>query len=133
MVSQFNLGFGNPDTPCPQFTWAGTVDLVGETYGMAFIPTGAAQTGEAFHFEETWLVYETWDFGFTDGVLTTCDGDAVLTGSDSGVVSPNGKAHANGEVASATAPFDESLIGRQARWSGVVSNVVEFAGTFRVN
>lgn len=106
----FNEGFFTGETGCPVVTWAGSIDIDGVTYGMAFFPTGARQTGAAFHFEEIWTVYEN-PFGFTGGELGACpDGPVVMTGVDSGVTSPNETYRMNGVV--------EESHGDLAAWQG---------------
>ncbi len=133
---RFNVGFGDAATTCPQFTWAGTVELSGNTYWIAYVPTDLAATGAAFHFEEGWFIYETWNFEFVSGVLTSCTGDIVMEGTDAGVTSPNRKAHGNGEVTwvDPAGPFDSDLTGNRTKFSGeIAESFVEFTGEFRVN
>ena len=56
MTLYFNEGFSPIATECPaNITWAGTITLDEVTYGMAFFPTGARETGRAFDSEETAL------------------------------------------------------------------------------
>lgn len=135
MESHFNLGFGDASSPCSQFTWVGTVDLAGETFDMAFIPTGVVAVGRTLHFQEAWLIYDVADFQFTDGVLTVCDGHVAMSGADAGIVAPNGKASANGRVefVDPAGPFDPTLADRPVRWSGVVAeSLVDFTGKFAI-
>jgi len=120
MELNFNLGYDNPATPCPGITWAGTVELEGTTYGMAFYPTSAKDVGATHHFDEIWVIYDA-PFDFTGGVLTECvPGDIVLAGTDSGVTSPNSKYRMNGAVGSAFAPFAE-WDGRNVHMSGDIT------------
>jgi hypothetical protein len=120
MELYFNLGFGNTDAPCPDITWAGTVEIDGIIYGMAFYPTDDGFTGKAHHFDEIWEVYDA-PFEFTGGVLTECvPGDIVLAGTDSGVTSPNSTYRMNGTVGEAFAPFAE-WVGRNSHMSGYIT------------
>lgn len=120
MELYFNLGFGNPEAPCPDITWAGTVELMGITYGIAFFPTGEKNVGKVHHFTEVWEVYDT-PFDFTGGVLTECSpGEIVLSGTDAGVSSPNSKFRMNGTVEEAFAPFAQ-WEGRHVHMSGDIT------------
>ena len=120
MELYFNLGFGNPDAPCPGISWAGTVELGGTTYGIAFIPLDAKDVGKVHHFAEAWVIYDT-PFTFTGGVLTECtSGDVVLSGTDAGVSSPNSKYRMNGTVGEAFAPFVQ-WDGRNVHMSGDIT------------
>jgi hypothetical protein len=120
MELYFNLGFGNPDAPCPDITWAGTVELDGVTYGMAFYPTDAKDVGKTHHFVEDWEIYDA-PYEFMGGVLTECSpGDIVLSGTDAGVTSPNSKYRMNGTVGEAFAPFAE-WTGRNVHASGDIT------------
>jgi hypothetical protein len=145
MELYFNLGFGNPDAPCPDLSWAGTVELDGIIYGIAFFPTGAKDVGAVHHFEEIWEIYDA-PFEFTGGVLAECvPGDIVLAGTDSGVTGPNSTYRMNGTVAEAFAPFSE-WVGRNVHMSGditwadmelpdgtIVVVPATAPGTFRIN
>lgn len=120
MELNFNLGFENPNAPCPDITWAGTVELDGITYGMAFFPTDAKDVGKTHHFEEIWEIYDT-PYLFEGGVLTVCTpGAIVLSGTDAGVSSPNSKYRMNGTVGEAFDPFAEWL-GRSVHMSGHIT------------
>jgi hypothetical protein len=144
MELYFNLGFGNPDAPCPDITWAGTVELDGVTYGMAFYPTDAKDVGKTHHFVEDWEIYDA-PYEFMGGVLAECvPGDIVLSGTDVGVSSPNSKYRMNGTVGEAFAPFAE-WAGRSVHMSGditwteivvgygVIVVPVTAPGVFRIN
>lgn len=117
MELYFNVGFVIQQG-CTTVTWAGTIDIDGETYGMAFFPTGSRQTGEAFHFEENWMIYDE-PFGFDGpGLLMECPtGDVVLAGYDSGVTSPNAKYRMSGAVEVALEEF-EGWDGRRVHMDG---------------
>jgi hypothetical protein len=144
MELYFNLGFGNPEAPCPDITWAGTVEIDGVTYGMAFFPTGAKDVGKTHHFEEAWEIYDT-PYPFEGGVLTECTpGDIVLAGTDAGVSSPNSKYRMNGTVGTAFDPFVDWVgrsvhMGGDITWAEIVigdETIVVPAtapGTFRIN
>lgn len=120
MELHFNLGFGNEFAPCPDVSWAGTVDLDGNTYGIAFFPTGEKNVGKVHHFTEVWEVYGT-PFDFTGGVLTECSpGEIVLSGTDAGVSSPNDKYRMNGTVEEAFAPVAQ-WDGRHVHMSGDIT------------
>ena len=120
MELYFNLGFGNPDAPCPDISWAGTVELEGFPYGIAFFPTGAKDVGKVHHFTEIWEIYDA-PFAFLGGVLAECrPGDVVLSGTDAGVSSPNSKYRMNGTVGEAFAPFAQ-LDGRNVHMSGDIT------------
>jgi hypothetical protein len=120
MELYFNLGFGNSSAPCPDITWAGTVELEGTTYGMAFFPTGEKNVGQVHHFTEVWKIYDT-PFTFVGGVLAECaSGDVVLSGTDAGVSSPNSKYRMNGTVGEAFAPFVQ-WDGRNVHMSGDIT------------
>ncbi len=145
MELYFNLGFGNQDTPCSDITWAGSVQLDGVAYGIAFFPIVSEDRGNSYHFEETWEVYAE-PFDFTGGaVLTDCTpGAVVLRGPDKGVEVDNDY-HIIGRVdyaAGALAAWE----GRQMRVRGTVvfTELVDPAGeivlvpatahgTFRLN
>jgi len=138
MELNFNVGFVIQQG-CTQVTWAGTVAIDGETYGMAFFPTGSRQTGEAFHFDENWVVYEE-PFGFDEpGLLTECpEGDIVLSGYDSGVTSPNAKYRMSGAVEVAASGFDD-WDGRRVHMDGEITYdettgvPLTAPGSFRLN
>lgn len=119
MELNFNVGFVIQEG-CTTVTWAGTIDIDGETYGMAFFPTGSRQTGEAFHFEENWVIYDA-PFGFdAPGLLMECPmGDVVLAGYDSGVTSPNAKYRMSGAVEVALEEFD-GWDGRRVHMDGYI-------------
>ena len=109
MKLYFNLGFGNEEAPCPGITWAGTVELGGDMFGIAYFPVASADHGNSYHFEEVVELYET-PFEFTGGVLTACQpGGVVLAGTSHGVES-NLKYRINGNVADA--------YGSLAEWDG---------------
>jgi hypothetical protein len=138
MELYFNLGFGNPDAPCPDITWAGTVELDGVTYGMAFYPTGAKDVGKTHHFVEDWEIYDA-PYEFMGGVLTECSpGDIVLSGTVAGVTSPNSKYRMNGTVGEAFAPFAE-WTGRNVHmsgditWAEIIVVPATAPGVFRIN
>lgn len=129
MELYFNLGFGSEDdpetpadeeAPCPGISWAGTVELEGVTYGIAFFPTDAKDVGKVHHFTENWEIYDT-PFAFEGGVLAECTpGGIVLSGTDAGVSSPNSKYRMNGTVGDAFAPFAQ-LDGRKVHMSGDIT------------
>lgn len=107
MELYFNLGFGDPHAPCPDITWAGTVQLEGVTYGMAFFPTGAKDVGVVHHFAEIWEIYDT-PYTFMGGVLMECTpGEIVLAGTDAGNTETNDKYRMNGTVEDAFDPLAE--------------------------
>lgn len=134
-----NFGFGMPGAPCPAVTWAGTVELGGDLYGIAFMATGAKDVGATHHFSELWEVYDA-PFDFTGGVLVECTaGDLVLAGDDRGVgTMVNGRFHMSGRVSAAAPPFEDWL-GRVVYIKG--SAIVDPAsgvplmapGSFRLN
>jgi hypothetical protein len=136
MDLDFNAGFMKPLATCPQVTWFGDIEIDGVTYGMWFQPTGRVDTGQVFHFEESWFIYER-ESGDLDGEFTECETDAVvMRGIDAGIGAPNLKAVANGTVewVAEDGGLDTGLIGRNVHWSGQVSDsMLEFAGPFRVN
>jgi len=140
----FNLGYDQATAPCPDITWAGTVELDGVTYGMAFFPTDAKDVGKTHHFVEDWEIYDA-PYEFEGGVLTECiPGGIVLAGTDSGVTSPNSKYRMNGTVDEAFAPFAE-WADRKVHMSGditweeivlpdeVILVPATAPGTFRIN
>lgn len=139
MELYFNLGFGNPEAPCPGLTWAGTVELDGVVYGMAFYPTGEKDVGKVHHYWEDWYIYDT-PFEFMGGaVLDECvPGEIVLAGTDKGVFSPNIKYRMSGTVDQAAEPFEEWL-GRRVYMAGIgnfdpiTGAPVTAPGTFRLN
>jgi hypothetical protein len=103
----FNLGFGNPEAPCPAQTWAGTIEFDGHLYGMTFYPTGAKDVGKVHHFEEDWVVFDEV-YEFEGGVLEHCvPGDVVLAGHDAGITGPNGNYHMSGAIDEAYGSFAE--------------------------
>jgi len=126
MELDFNLGFDIDGAPCDDITWAGTVELEGTEYGIAFIPTGGKDVGKAHHFIEDWVIYDTpfvFEDDFVAGVLVNCvpvDAKVVLAGIDAGVSSPNSKYRMNGTVGEANAPFAEWL-GRNVHMSGIIT------------
>lgn len=126
MELDFNLGFDFDGAPCDDITWAGTVELDGTEYGIAFIPAGGKDVGKAHHFIEDWVIYDTpfvFEDDFVDGVLVNCvpvDGEVVLAGIDAGVSSPNSKYRMNGTVGEANAPFAKWL-GRNVHMSGIIT------------
>jgi hypothetical protein len=140
--THFNLGFGNEMTPCPDITWAGTVQFGDEVYGLAWSPTsGLKEAGGSLHLaEERWMIYEE-PFAFEgEDVFTECadeENAVVMSGYDKGVESlANLHAVGNGRVdwVHPDGPFDEALEGRNTHFSGVVSDdLLHFPGTFRIN
>ena len=138
MDLDFNLGFGDAATACPDVTWAGNIDFDGDVHGMAFVPTAPPEiVKRAFHFEENWMIYAQ-PFAFAGGVFSECDDGipVVLSGYDAGVESLASLiAVADGAVewVDPGGPFDEALAGRNVHWSGLVeANLVEFSGTWKV-
>ena len=136
MDLQFNLGLGDPTTRCSQFSWAGTIDFDGDTFGLAFIPTGRIDGGRGFLFQEFWIVYESFVPEFTDGVMTGCGADLAMWGYDEGI--------ANGAQLTATAEgyvggvepggsFPEDLAGNRMVFHGMSdASLLEFNGTFAI-
>ncbi len=136
MDLQFNLGLGDPTAPCPEFSWAGTIDFEGDTFGLAFIPTGRVDGGRGFLFQEFWVVYESFVPEFTDGVLTACMGDVAMWGYDEGVANaPHLTATAEGNVVwvDAGGSFPTDLVGNRMVFRGMSdANFLEFNGTFAI-
>ena len=136
--THFNQGFGDETTPCPHITWAGNVELNGVEYGFAWTPLGPLEArGQTLRVEEQWLIYES-PFSFEgEAVFTECVEDISMWGDDKAVESvPNLHAVGNGQVGwvDPDGPFDQALVGRNAHWSGVVSDdMAHFPGTFRIN
>lgn len=136
--THFNLGFGDVATPCAHITWAGNVELNGAEYGLAWTPVALPKAvGQSFHVEERWMIYES-PFAFEgEAVFTECDKPVVMWGDEKAVESvPNLHAVGNGQVdwVDPNGPFDEALVGRNAHWSGVVTDdLLHFPGTFRIN
>ncbi len=133
----FNTGFGDIDTPCAHITWAGTVELGGEEFGIAWMPLAPPkEVGRAFHVEERWLIYSS-TFEFEGGVFTECGDELGMWGDEKAVESfANLHAVANGQVdwVNPDGPFGEALEGRNSHWSGVVAGSLDyFEGTFRIN
>jgi len=129
MDLEFNLNFGAEGDACAHITWAGTVELDGALYEMAFIPTGAKDVGTVHHFWEDWLIYP-YDEGnlilqFSAGdprVLVACDPgeiSPVLWGTDKGTTGLNSKYRMNGTIDGANAPF-EAWLGRNVHMSGII-------------
>lgn len=145
MELYFNLGYGNQEAPCPDITWAGSVQLDGVDYGIAFFPIASEHRGNSYHFEETWEVYaEPFDFKGGGALMVCAPGEVVLRGPDKGVEVDNDY-HIIGSVDYAAGAL-EAWKGRQmrARGTGVFMEVVDPAGdivlvpltahgTFRLN
>ncbi len=101
---------------CPELSWFGTIELDGETYGMALYPMPGRFTGggNILHYEEAWKVW-TGEFGVTYDPVTESfsiddctPGDYVLSGTDFGVGNlKTGKFVSNSTVDEAYAPFEE--------------------------
>lgn len=125
----FNLGVGDPETPCPSIAWIGTITIDGVAYGMTFIPTGSGKPFDAdpspsvHFFEEIWTIYApgTLVAEFTAGVLTTCTlGDVVLSGHDRGITTiKSSRYHMKGEVEVAAGVFT-GLEGHKVHMSGTI-------------
>lgn len=136
--THFNLGFGDETTPCPHITWAGNIEFAGVEYGMAWTPLAPPKAvGQSFHVVERWMIYAS-PFTFAgEAVFTACDETVAMWGDEKAVESfPNLHAVGNGRVdwVNPGGPFDESLLGRNTHWSGVVSDdLLHFPGTFRIN
>lgn len=132
----FNLGFGDPGTACPEITWVGNIDIDGVSYGFAWTPTSPLrETGGAIHYTDNWMIYES-PFEYDGGVFEECDVGIALWGNDAGAASnANGHAVANGTVewVNPDGPFDEMLTGRNIHWSGYEGGPTEFSGMFRIN
>ena len=111
--------------PPPNPVWSGTItgDIDGE---MFFYNTGGKDVGQAHFFWEIWLI--------TDG-----DGNTLLTGTDTGVVSwANAKYRMNGIVTEAYGDYAH-LIGHNVHMSGSITFDPDTGlpatapGVFRVN
>jgi hypothetical protein len=113
-----------PDT-APSPVWSGTIS--GDINGcMHFYNTGDVVVGQADHFWEIW-------------VITDCEGNMLLEGTDKGVFSmKNGKYRMNGVVTDAVGDY-EYLIGHNVHMSGIITFDPDTGfpltapGTFRVN
>jgi hypothetical protein len=122
-------------------TWAGTVEIGGVTYGMAFFTVGTGKPFGADHpnqgtklifYEEIWEIYgegEAWD---------DVDPTILLSGPDEGVVTvKNLKYRMNGSVEEAVEPF-AMWVGRNVHMSGDIvwpagGPPVSAPGIFRIN
>lgn len=137
-----------PGAPCSDVTWFGTVELEGDTYGMALRVTeyGPGVTlGQSYHYKEYNTVYTGFfEVDEATGFLLDCDpGDTVLHGYSEGSSSiPNAKFRANGVVEEASGPF-AGWEGRRIHDGGLLIDFVEipdvgpvpmaYIGHFRVN
>ena len=136
MELQFNLGLGDPTAPCPEFSWAGTIDFDGATFGLAFIPTARIDGGRGFLFQELWIVYESFVPEFTDGLLTGCRADITMWGYDEGIANmPQLTATAEGYVGwvEPGGPFPADLVGNRMVFRGMSdASLLEFTGTLAI-
>jgi hypothetical protein len=136
-----------PGAPCSDVTWFGTVELEGDTYGMALRTTGepGVTLGQSYHYKEYNTVYTGFfEVDEATGFLLDCDpGEVVLHGYSEGSSSmPNAKFHANGVVEEAFGPF-AGWEGRRIHDSGLLTDFVvipdvgpfptAYTGYFRVN
>lgn len=140
----------SPDDPCSDITWFGTVELEGDTYGMALRVTEygpGVYLGKSYHYKEYNTVYTGFfEVDEATGFLLDCDpGEAVLHGYSEGssaIPNPNAKFRANGYVQEADGPF-AGWEGRRIHDSGVLTDFVmipdvgpfptAYTGYFRVN
>ena len=112
--------------PCDDgrfFTWTGTVDIDGVTYGWADQPTpweiSQAPNEKFFYYEEIWTVFEleAGENPNTDPSLA-CAADAVLEGINNGWGASGGAFQADGEVTNSTGPFANVEPGSRMIWRG---------------
>jgi len=132
--ADFNLGFGDEATPCPQITWVGNIDIDGVLYGFAWTPTAPLrEVGKTIHFEDMWMIYES-PFAYDGGVFEECEAEMAVWGYDAGAASHvNAVANGTVEWVNPDGPFDEALTGRNIHWSGPSGSSTEFSGWFRIN
>jgi hypothetical protein len=132
--ADFNLGFGDEATPCPEITWVGNIDIDGVLFGFAWTPTSPLrEAGQTIHYTDKWMIYES-PFEYTGGVFEECDVEIALWGYDAGAGSPvNAVANGTVEWVNPDGPFDEMLTGRNIHWSGSSASPIEFSGWFRIN
>ena len=136
--------------PCPEVTWAGTLEIAGGgeqdgSYGLVLSSTGEEGVfrGDAYLFEEDYAVM-TEPLAFDeDGVLVACSaGEVLLSGWDAGVgVLPKGEFWDAGFVETATGPFEGWLHARTYQ-DGAFTEFIEdpdgnplpigYEGTFRL-
>lgn len=132
--ADFNLGFGDAETPCPEITWVGNIDIDGVLYGFAWTPTSPLkEAGVSIHYTEKWMIYES-PFEYDGGVFEECDVAVAVWGYDAGAASPvNAIGNGSVEWVNPDGPFDVMLLGRNVHWSGSLASPIEFSGMFRIN
>lgn len=142
-TAQFNLGFPGPQTEIP--VWIGHITIDGEIYGIAFFNVGSGKPfddgwkGTTVFFGEVWVIYDTININFENGVLVSWNhGDILLWGTFEGIVTTsNSKFLIDGTVEEA---FDSFSIwtGRHVHMSGTLEfypfGAPQYAfGTFQIN
>jgi len=136
MDLNFNSGFQDTETPCPEITWTGVITFGDDVYAIAYEPTAPPEIdGDAFQFEEIWRIYDLAAVETADGVAIACEGDGLMWGTDKGECDPTG-CRAAGRVlfVDPDGPFDETLMGRSVHWNGVFSEgQSKFAGSIRID
>lgn len=105
LYGEMELYFQPATAPSP--VWSGTIS--GDINGcMYFYNTGDVVVGQADHFWEIWLI-------------TDCEGNMLLEGTDKGVFSmKNGMYRMNGVVTDAATGYSH-LVGRNVHMSGTIT------------
>jgi hypothetical protein len=130
----WNDGFQDEATPCPEIVWAGSIEIDGVLYGWAWVGTLPREAGRSVHYGTSeWMIYES-PFAYDGGVFDECGAEIAVLGSNVGLQTPVGSV-GNGTVewVNPDGSFDVMLTGRRVHISGSFPSPGEFSGWFRIN
>ena len=135
----FNLGFFTGEGNCTEVPWAGNIEFDGVKYGVVFVGVDERLTGAAYHYRQTWTIYEE-ELVFSGGILDDCpDGAVLMSGETRGTnaLAGNLRYAENGTIEYAVGEFEEWL-GRNVHAHGAIQFDAEGVpttgdGAFNIN